>query len=521
MAKFLLLVDTPSIKKFVFGTDKLAEIAGASGLLDHLNRTRTPELLKQSLSLDTIYCNGGKGLFVVEAEAAQLRSAIEELQAMYRKQTQGGAQVLCSYVPYSGDAGYQEALHQVHLGLEESRLQRNTTVAAVHTAFMKECESCGQNPAEVSDKDQWLCRVCDNKRRVYSEKQIQRIWRELRDALRAEQILDEARWYDLRPRDFEEIGGRSNRIGLVYADGNAMGKILRELDSRAVTKLFSETVDSAIRDACYHTLSSLCYEDKKLYGDILLLGGDDLVVVVPAETAIQFALEVAKQFQELTRDKIEAACQKDSAVAQFFSGDRKIVRQSGLTIGLGVVIGKARQPFHMLLEQAEELLALAKREASKQSKNAYHTPTYIDFHDATQSVFSDVEQIRQHYWMKTKVGKTRWRLTMKPYNTDNLGKLLQHAESLQASGWPSSKLQELRSACFETPRVLYHTLISLLSRVKPDQHKALVEALAEFHHTELLSFFLPQQATKQQDGEQELMLVDLLELASYLAKETE
>jgi hypothetical protein len=149
-------------------------------------------------------------------------------------------------------------------------------------------------------------------------------------------------------------------------------------------------------------------------------------------------------------------------------------------------------------------------------------PTYIDFHDATQSVFSSVEHIRKLYWMKTRTGQTRWQLTMRPYSMPDLGLLYQHAEELKQSDWPNSKLEELRAACFETPRVLYHTLISMLSRVNEKQHDALWNALKDFHSEYLLSFFLNQRTAAKQNGdkeEQSLMLVDLLELVSYLAKE--
>ena len=37
MTRFLVQIDTPGIKQFIFGTDALAEIRGASALLDRLN----------------------------------------------------------------------------------------------------------------------------------------------------------------------------------------------------------------------------------------------------------------------------------------------------------------------------------------------------------------------------------------------------------------------------------------------------------------------------------------------------
>lgn len=67
MQQFLVVTDTPGIKQFVFGTDPLAEVRGASALLDRLNRRETPRILSESLAAGggrlqrTVYANGGTG----------------------------------------------------------------------------------------------------------------------------------------------------------------------------------------------------------------------------------------------------------------------------------------------------------------------------------------------------------------------------------------------------------------------------------------------------------------------------
>src|SRR5260221_84173 len=76
MPRFLLLLDTPGIKQFVFGTDPLAEIRGASALLDRLNRIDTERELAARLHANgarlerVVYANGGSGQVIVEAGAA-------------------------------------------------------------------------------------------------------------------------------------------------------------------------------------------------------------------------------------------------------------------------------------------------------------------------------------------------------------------------------------------------------------------------------------------------------------------
>lgn len=47
--KYIVFMDVPGIKKYVFGTDRLVEIRGARALLTELNENGVPTLLKETL----------------------------------------------------------------------------------------------------------------------------------------------------------------------------------------------------------------------------------------------------------------------------------------------------------------------------------------------------------------------------------------------------------------------------------------------------------------------------------------
>lgn len=49
----VVVIDTPSIKKFVFGTDTLNEVRGASALLDWLNQEEMKKTPAQPSGYDT------------------------------------------------------------------------------------------------------------------------------------------------------------------------------------------------------------------------------------------------------------------------------------------------------------------------------------------------------------------------------------------------------------------------------------------------------------------------------------
>lgn len=70
--KSLVALDTDHIKQYVFATDKLKEIRGASSILDRLNREDMEKIVRQrDPGAKTIYANGGSGLFLISTDKGE------------------------------------------------------------------------------------------------------------------------------------------------------------------------------------------------------------------------------------------------------------------------------------------------------------------------------------------------------------------------------------------------------------------------------------------------------------------
>src|SRR5262249_33126126 len=127
--------------------------------------------------------------------------------------------------------------------------------------FVLECESSSQLPAvgpfPWGRAKLLLSQASQIKRMESREARQGLLWSGWIEFLK----LPRAGREDLRPRDAETIGEYAQRrgyVGLVYADGNAMGRLVKELNSRDVCTAFSELVDGSIRQACYEALSQVC-----------------------------------------------------------------------------------------------------------------------------------------------------------------------------------------------------------------------------------------------------------------------
>ncbi len=95
----VIVVDTPSVKRFVFGTDALKEVRGASAMLDRLNRHEMETCLAQQLGVqqvEKVYANGDSAQFLAQetddgaVEAAcQIRASIEMAAIKFRQGIHG------------------------------------------------------------------------------------------------------------------------------------------------------------------------------------------------------------------------------------------------------------------------------------------------------------------------------------------------------------------------------------------------------------------------------------------------
>ena len=74
MVKFIVAIETVKIKEFLFSTNKLKVIRGASYLLDYLNQVEVPKIIKKDNRVeekDIIYVGAGNAKFFVERDTKE------------------------------------------------------------------------------------------------------------------------------------------------------------------------------------------------------------------------------------------------------------------------------------------------------------------------------------------------------------------------------------------------------------------------------------------------------------------
>ena len=506
---YLIVMGIPSIKKYVFGTDRLMEIRGASVLIDDLMRHEIESYIKKYKDLkevSSVFTGGGSAQFIIKTDKENLEKCLRGLEGMFINRTGGGVRLIWGAAEYDGN-NYHEAMNIAHM---ESETQKEEmpfiSTSQLHTGFVRECDSCSKMVGYIDvirDENFCLCRECHQKL-DYNFGARKGLWEDLSEFLSKKNIAVG------RPDSFEQIGEqcrvRKGYTALVYADGNVMGKIIKQIKDKTQYQFFSKTVEDSIRKACWDSICETFFENGKeapsiLPAEVLLLGGDDLLVYLTAESAFPFAIKIAKKFNEETK--------KVFADSSFFS---ELLGGKGLTLSLGIAYGKSHTPFSIMLEQAEELLHAAKKKGA-QDKNAeaYYVPSYMDYHLSTNFNHVSVEESRNAHMKIFGADGKIIKLHQRPFSLEDAEALLEHAENLKNSAIPGTRLNRMGNA--PTMGKVDGTIefLNLYTRANDASREVIGKALARFD-------CLTQMPWKKEIEGDSTILVDLIELADFCDK---
>jgi hypothetical protein len=465
----LVALDTDHIKGYVFGTNRLKEIRGASSLLDRLNRDVMRKLAEKSYDGVTIYVNGGSGLFLIDsAKAVEFGT---QVQREYRRLTAGGASI--TYVVQSLPAGAPDTLEDLKmimmypmpntLALLRYRLREQKGHPHAHInepsdPLMRLCDSCGIFYAveRVPIEEAYYCQSCLNKQvedgdvKEYITTWIGRqkprkdfespLWKEVLERLQSYNyyLPDDTE----RPEDlnvFGEFRQAKDYLGLIYADANGMGKKFEELSTLREVQDFAQKIDEAVYWAMCEVISDRLpvKEPRKSRAfpfDILLIGGDDIVLVTPAAQAMPVAYALAERFYALTNGE-----------------QRQDSREQAEThsLSVGVVLAPTNYPFSLMFNLVEDTLKFAKMDGSKvveQEKHAYEK-TRINFlvvSGNTSQSFGKVYKL-----LHQKKSQHSFYATMRPYTLEQLKFLLEMLREGSRRALGRTKLHQLREAILQ------------------------------------------------------------------------
>jgi len=256
----LLLGDTDRIHSYVFETSKLPEIRGASQLLrtlitdefksifhEYFGDANSKDRITQEMTPGYLIYNDAGSCMAI-APTGRVEEFVNAIMEKFVSET-GAATITFVHAPLSNLAhrkdlsalggeisgwilesnkdeleGQMKLLRflQYKLGMEKKKKSHYPFIES--NPIVRRCDHCGKCPAihkwEYEDETEYICSICSKKRSKGEKSSILEEFEKKDDFWRNHK--------EKIPRDLDNLAGVSGNIGIIYADGNEMGKMLFE-----------------------------------------------------------------------------------------------------------------------------------------------------------------------------------------------------------------------------------------------------------------------------------------------------
>lgn len=267
-------------------------------------------------------------------------------------------------------------------------------------------------------------------------------------------------------RNLEEIANasQSGYISFIYADGNNMGRYIQTIKTPEAYMQFSRDIFEATENSVYealakhltpHQLGILSKrESKKRPGslihpfEIITIGGDDVILIVPAEKALPIAKTLGEQFEAILGQKpfYQRTATAKSKSAHRYNPDHAPASTCQLSMSIGVLTIDYKTPIYYAEKLGNQLLKSAKKRA-KYLKDHYHyyggTVDILALKSVTM-IASNIEAFRDKA-LKLKLGNNHLNLLATPYTFHELGGVIETIQAFKQAEFPRSQLYQVRS----------------------------------------------------------------------------
>lgn len=488
MSRYIVTVETVKIKDFLFSTNKLRIIRGASYLLDYLNQVVVPEILKSNgvKGEDIIYVGAGNAKFFVDDEDTA-KNIAKEVKRVYKKEAPN-SKVVVSYIETEYRVGKDNSKNKRKIWEDIDKLAQNTAVEKskdfpmMNLDFIgvEKCEICGKNSAQISVEN--LERDLEDIGLIVKDGEVILDNYSLRIPALREQIKDltgttgdnkgiiceeclrkfifsnrvkdtesekKISFYNYVKDEFKDIelgteisdyeNGKSF-IGFMYSDGDGLGDFLKNISQKfkndknssnveekylEFLKEFSETLDKNTKEALIDTIKDIFQgKENKRIIGEFLIVGGDDVCAVFNP---ELVLELSEKFQKIFEEKMKKYISKTKA------SDSKITSSSG------VIIAKSKTPAFQLFDQALKLQKLAK--AKRYEHNAQ--TGFIDFQVIGSEGCVDIDAFRKKIdFENNRVMERAYAINIEGNSkVKNVEKLFETIKELKKIKFPKNKLR--------------------------------------------------------------------------------
>ncbi len=411
---YAYLFEAASIQSYLFDSTKLKDIIGASELLEYLwldNGLLDQVLETLKLKQTIVFSRRTGGAFYAFAENAKDLDALQQLWTLSVQQV--APELRFVEARAEGSHAY-EAFQNARKILEAARSQYQVSLPLTPPLSLVNTHTGKAVLFNASKKDKQLDLASQSKRyfagasallKKFDQELTVYDWPfnlevEDQDDELEEETAQEVEKSKPAKKDPRFPFKRDNRyVAVVHADGNRLGQLLRTLAEYSkqhpesfidIFSAYSEAIEKATISAAQQATALLkpVYERRKIMPmRPIILGGDDITVIIRADLALEFTKVFLNAFAEESQKRLSEVA-KEHPVQGL---------PTRLTACAGIAYIRSNQPLYLAQGLAEDLCKKAKADSKKiiKNNNAKEVPASLALYRVTSTLSDDMDVLKE------------------------------------------------------------------------------------------------------------------------------
>ncbi len=364
MSKYLYGASVQGIQEFIFQTNKLQEIVGASELVEEICTKEFWKVAGIDENDPNIILNAAGNIKYIFEDEEKCKDFVRQFPKTVMEMAPG-ITISQAVVKYE-EGKLNESLQNLEDKLKE---QRNKVSIPFEIGFMgtERARRTGGVGFKRRKKRNGEYELIDEATAIKINKQKGD----------SELFTKVSGIKDVKTQELllETDDLKGSWLAVIHADGNGLGAILQNLyqsfksinddDVRLAFSEFSNALEESTTNAAQNAFKEVVKEkDNGVYPiRPIVLGGDDLTIIIRADLAVDFTNSFLTEFEKESQERFKFL--KKYGVNEF---------EEGLTACAGIAFVKKSYPFHYAVDLAEKLCADAKnfvKGKTKAYKNNY------------------------------------------------------------------------------------------------------------------------------------------------------
>ena len=355
MTKYLYGASVQGIQDFIFKTNKLAEIIGASELVESICTDKFYEVAGIKETNSNILMAAAGNIKYIFSNEEDCKKFVRHFPKIVMEMAPG-ITISQAVVMMVGDYPSYAEIEGLELKLKTQRNRISVPYERGYMALERARRTGGIAFSEITDRkgntqivdeatDKKLARV-KYKKDCDGEQANEKLFYKLSGL---ENVKNREIAFDIT--DITN-SGKNSWVAVIHADGNGLGNILQKYGSEITDneefREFSILIQKSTEKACQDAFKKIEKQEKFRYPvRPIVIGGDDVTIIIRADLALDFTVEFLKSFEANTKENFKQL--KTSAL------------HGGLTACAGIAYIKEAYPLHYALDLAESLCKDAKK----------------------------------------------------------------------------------------------------------------------------------------------------------------